>query len=49
VPPVWPERPGEQQKQLHFEIQVDDLGAAVSHAVSCGAVEAPWQPLTLLA
>jgi len=24
-PPVWPERPGAQQKMLHLDIQVDDL------------------------
>jgi catechol 2,3-dioxygenase-like lactoylglutathione lyase family enzyme len=42
--PVWPERPGQPGKQLHFEIEVDDVAAAVAHATGCGAVEAPWQP-----
>ena len=44
VPPVWPERPGEQHKQVHFELGVDDVEAAVAFAVSCGAAEAPHQP-----
>ena len=43
-PPVWPEEPGRPGKQLHFEIAVDDMTAAVVHAVSCGAAAAPWQP-----
>ncbi|MGH9118943.1 MAG: VOC family protein [Acidimicrobiales bacterium] len=34
--PVWPEQPGGQDKMLHFEIQVDDLDAAVAHAVASG-------------
>ncbi|MEI6403980.1 MAG: VOC family protein [Actinomycetota bacterium] len=28
-PPVWPDRPGQQAKMMHFEILVDDLDAAV--------------------
>ena len=32
-PPTWPEEPGRQAKMLHFEIEVDDLDAAVAHAV----------------
>lgn len=43
-PPVWPERPGEQQKMAHFEVLVDDLDAAVATAVAAGGSEAPWQP-----
>ena len=43
-PPVWPEEPGRPGKQMHFEIEADDVAAAVDRAVSCGAVEAPWQP-----
>lgn len=35
-PPVWPERPGGQDKMLHLEIKVDDLDAAVAHALACG-------------
>ncbi|HYD09587.1 MAG TPA: VOC family protein, partial [Acidimicrobiales bacterium] len=44
VPPVWPERPGDQQKQVHFELGVDDVPAAVRFAIECGATEAPHQP-----
>jgi catechol 2,3-dioxygenase-like lactoylglutathione lyase family enzyme len=43
-PPEWPERPGEQTKMIHFEIEVDDLDAAVAHAVASGARIAEHQP-----
>lgn len=43
-PPAWPERPGEQAKMLHFEIEVEDLEAAVATALEAGGTEAPWQP-----
>ena len=43
-PPTWPETPEGQDKQLHFEIQVDDLDAAVSHAIAAGASMAEYQP-----
>jgi catechol 2,3-dioxygenase-like lactoylglutathione lyase family enzyme len=43
-PPVWPEEPGRPGKQLHFEVEVEDVAAAVDHAVACGATEARWQP-----
>jgi catechol 2,3-dioxygenase-like lactoylglutathione lyase family enzyme len=43
-PPTWPERPGEQAKMLHLEIEVDDLEAAVATALAAGGTEAPWQP-----
>jgi catechol 2,3-dioxygenase-like lactoylglutathione lyase family enzyme len=43
-PPVWPERPGEQAKMLHLEIQADDVEAAVAHAVAAGATVAAHQP-----
>ncbi|MDR0531235.1 MAG: VOC family protein [Oscillospiraceae bacterium] len=39
APPVWPERPGEQQKQMHFNFQVDDLAAAVAEALRLGAAK----------
>lgn len=42
--PTWPEQPGAQAKMLHFEVQVDDLEAAVAVAVGAGGTEAPWQP-----
>jgi catechol 2,3-dioxygenase-like lactoylglutathione lyase family enzyme len=43
-PPTWPEQPGEQAKMLHFEVEVDDLEAAVATAIAAGGSEAPWQP-----
>jgi catechol 2,3-dioxygenase-like lactoylglutathione lyase family enzyme len=43
-PPVWPEQPGEQQKMLHLDIRVDDLGEAGAHALSVGARLADFQP-----
>ncbi|MER5772107.1 VOC family protein [Streptomyces sp. NPDC001985] len=43
-PPVWPERPGAQQKMIHLDIRVDDLEPAVRHALSLGATEAAGQP-----
>jgi len=42
VRPTWPE-PGQQQ-QLHLDIAVTDLPAAVATAVRLGAVEAAHQP-----
>ena len=43
-PPVWPEEPGAQMKMLHFEIETDDVAAAVAHAVANGARQASPQP-----
>lgn len=43
VPPVWPEEPGQQQKQMHFNFQVDDLPSAVEEAVRLGAVKPAQQ------
>jgi catechol 2,3-dioxygenase-like lactoylglutathione lyase family enzyme len=43
-PPVWPSRPDAQRTMAHLEIQVDDLEAAVAHALSCGATPADVQP-----
>jgi len=42
--PVWPEEPDAQQKMLHLDVWVDDLAAAVDHAVACGGRLAPHQP-----
>ena len=39
IPPVWPEEPGKQQKQMHFNFQVNDLKFAVEEAVRLGAVK----------
>ncbi len=43
VPPVWPEQPGRQQKQMHFDFQVPDVPAAVRQAEALGAVKAESQ------
>jgi catechol 2,3-dioxygenase-like lactoylglutathione lyase family enzyme len=44
VPPVWPAAAGRQQMQVHLDIEVDDLAAAVAVAVEAGATEAGFQP-----
>ena len=44
VPPVWPSEAGEQLMMVHLDIATDDLDAAVSHAIECGASVAPHQP-----
>ena len=43
-PPVWPEREGAPHKMMHFEILVEDMVAAVAHAVAAGATVASPQP-----
>jgi catechol 2,3-dioxygenase-like lactoylglutathione lyase family enzyme len=43
APPVWPEEPGKQQKQMHFNFQVDDLQSAVDKAIRLGASKAAEQ------
>ena len=42
-PPVWPERPDSQDKMIHLDIRVDDLDAAVAHALASGARLADYQ------
>lgn len=42
--PVWPSEPGRQVATQHLDIEVDDLDAAMAHAVACGAVPASVQP-----
>lgn len=42
--PLWPEQEDEQTKMLHFEVEVDDLDAAVVRAIEAGGTAAPWQP-----
>ena len=44
VRPVWPAGPGDPRMQLHLDIEVDDLEAAVAHAVAAGAEVAGFQP-----
>ena len=43
VPPVWPEKPGCQQKSVHLDFSVDDMEKGVAHAVACGAKKADMQ------
>ena len=42
-PPVWPEQPDKQQKQLHFDFSVPDLAEAISVAEGLGAKKASEQ------
>jgi catechol 2,3-dioxygenase-like lactoylglutathione lyase family enzyme len=44
VPPVWPPVDGAQQMMLHLDFEVEDLKAAVEHALELGALEAVHQP-----
>jgi Glyoxalase-like domain len=44
VRPVWPAGAGDQQMQLHLDLQVDDLDDAVAYALECGAELAGHQP-----
>jgi len=41
--PVWPEENGKQQKQMHFDFQVDDVAEMIKKAESLGAVKADDQ------
>ena len=43
VPPTWPSQPGEQQMQVHLDIEVDDLDDAGSRALANGAHLAGYQ------
>ena len=43
-PPSWPEEPAAQHKMMHFEIEVDDLEAAVAAVIAAGGQQAPSQP-----
>ena len=44
VRPVWPAKPGDQQMQIHLDIEVDDVEQAVAYAIEAGAVQAEFQP-----
>ena len=37
VPPIWTEKTGEQQKQMHLDFAVDNLKEAVGEAKKMGA------------
>ena len=43
IPPVWPEKDGKQQKQMHFDFQVDHVPEMVKRAESLGATKAKDQ------
>ena len=43
VPPVWPEDTGKQQKQMHFDFQVDNVAEMIKKAESLGAKKAESQ------
>jgi catechol-2,3-dioxygenase len=42
VAPSWPDGP--QHQQMHLDVGVDDLAAAVSSAIALGATEVVHQP-----
>ncbi|RIV37407.1 VOC family protein [Micromonospora radicis] len=44
VRPTWPAEPDRQQMSMHLEIGVEDLDAALDHALACGATLAEFQP-----
>lgn len=43
IRPVWPEEPGQQQKQLHFDFQVENVKEAVERAEALGATKSKVQ------
>lgn len=48
VPPAWPAGDGDQQMQLHLDVGVDHLPAAVARAEALGARQAAYQPQDLV-
>lgn len=42
--PRWPSTSSEQQMMMHLDIEVNDLPAAVEHALALGATAADHQP-----
>jgi catechol 2,3-dioxygenase-like lactoylglutathione lyase family enzyme len=42
--PAWPAERERQQMMLHLDIEVEDLDAAVAHALDAGAMLAEFQP-----
>lgn len=44
VAPTWPPANGKQQMMMHLDVEVDDLAAAVEHALGAGATLAAHQP-----
>jgi catechol 2,3-dioxygenase-like lactoylglutathione lyase family enzyme len=47
-PPTWPTKRDAQQMQLHLDLGVDDLEAAVARAGALGARQAEHQPQDLV-
>ena len=43
-PPSWPDEPGRQRMMMHLDFEVDDLDAAVAHAIELGARLPDHQP-----
>ena len=43
LPPVWPEENGKQQKQMHFDFQVENIVEAAEYAVTLGATKSLLQ------
>ena len=43
VPPVWPEKPDQQQQMAHMDFAVNYLEQAVQYATQCGATVAAEQ------
>lgn len=43
IRPEWPEEVGKQQKQMHFDFQVDNVSEMVERAKSLGATKAKAQ------
>src|ERR687897_965982 len=44
LPPVWPAADGAQQMMMHLDFEVEDLDAAIGHAIELGATQADFQP-----
>jgi catechol 2,3-dioxygenase-like lactoylglutathione lyase family enzyme len=44
VPPAWPAGPGDQQMQVHLDVEVGDLEASGARARELGATLAAVQP-----
>jgi predicted enzyme related to lactoylglutathione lyase len=43
IPPIWPEEPRQQQKQMHFNFQANDMPTAVEEAIRLGAAKSVAQ------
>ena len=46
--PVWPAADGDQQMQIHLDVEVRDLAEAVAFAAALGAEAATFQPQELV-